>query len=81
MTLYTSRGESCVVGFEENDANYVVADVTFPLKLLRVVFFVWQQCADVEHYFYTSPVRIDGIETYESKKRYLFCSSVTFLKR
>lgn len=40
VAFYT-RGRECrVVRFEENYTNYVVTDVTFPLKLLWVVFLV-----------------------------------------
>lgn len=58
MALYTRGGESGVVGFEEHHADDVVADVSLALELLRIVLFIRQQGAYVEHYFYVAPIGV-----------------------
>lgn len=42
VAFYAGRREMCVVSFEENDANDIVANMPFSLQLLRVILLMWQ---------------------------------------
>lgn len=60
MAFDTGGTEARVVGFEKYDADDIVADVTFALELLRIVFLIGQQRGYMEHDLNVAPIRVDG---------------------
>lgn len=65
MALDAGGTEACVIRLQEYHADDIVADVTLPLKLLRIVLLVRQQRGHMEHDLDVAPVRIDGEETFK----------------
>lgn len=46
--------------FLENNTDYIVANMSLPLELLRIVFCVGQQRGDVKHDFTIFEHLVDG---------------------
>ena len=51
--------EASVVCLKEDHADYIVANMSLPLQLLRVVLLVGQQGGDMEHHLDAAPVCVD----------------------
>lgn len=62
MALDAARTKAGVVRLKEHDADDVIADVSLPLQLLRVVSLVGQLRAHVEHDLYRPPARVNRVQ-------------------
>lgn len=60
MTFNAGGTEARIVGLEEHHTDDIIADMSFALEFLWIVFLIGQQCGHVEHDLNVAPIRIDG---------------------
>lgn len=63
MTFNACRTKWCIVCLEKNNTNNIVANVTFSLQFLWIMFFIRQQCRHMKHYFNATPICVHRIKS------------------